>query len=139
MFEIATADAPVRDENDIKSALAAMAQQPNGALIVPPSATLAVHRALIIELAGHYRLPAVYPFRYFAAAGGLISYGVDQPDLFRQAAGYIDQILRGAKRPADLPVQSPRKFEMVINLKAAKAIGIEVPALLLTGADEVIE
>ena len=97
-----------------------------------------VHRELIIALAARYRLPAIYPFRYFPASGGLISYGVDTTDVFRRAAIYIDQILRGAN-PGELPVQAPVKFELVVNLKAAKALGIDVPPALLARADEVVE
>ena len=97
-----------------------------------------VHRELIIGLAAHHRLPAIYPFRIFSAEGGLISYGLDISEIYRQAAVYVDRILRGAQ-PSDLPVQAPNKFEMVINLKAAKALGLTVPPTLLARADEVIE
>ena len=95
-------------------------------------------RSAIIRLAARHRLPAVYPFRYYAAEGGLAAYGVDLPDQYRRAAGYVDRILKGAK-PADLPVQAPDKFELIINLKTAKALGIEISPLLLGRADEVIE
>jgi putative ABC transport system substrate-binding protein len=97
-----------------------------------------LHRDLIIALTAKHRLPAVYPFRFFVAAGGLMSYGIDRPDMFRQAASYVDRILRGEK-PADLPVQAPVKFETVLNLKTAKALGLDVPSTLLVRADEVIE
>jgi putative ABC transport system substrate-binding protein len=96
------------------------------------------HRDLIIALAARHRLPAVYPYRYFAASGGLLSYGSDVADIFRRAAGYVDRILKGAS-PGDLPVQAPTKYELVINLKTAKALDIEVPTMLLARADEVIE
>jgi putative ABC transport system substrate-binding protein len=104
----------------------------------PASGSAQRHRDLIITLAARHKLPAVYPFRYFAADGGLISYGPDQVDQYRQAAGYVDRILKGEK-PADLPVQAPTKYELVINLKTAKALGITVPLPLLARADEVIE
>ena len=114
------------------------ARAPNGGLIVTASPAVQLHHELIISLAARHKLPAVYPFRYFAAAGGLISYGPDQLDQYRQAAGYVDRILKGEK-PADLPVQAPTKYELVINLKTAKALGLAVPQTLLASADEVIE
>ena len=107
-------------------------------MIVTASPLARVHRNLIIALAARHRLPAVYPFRYFATGGGLISYGPDVADQYRRAAGYVDRILKGEK-PADLPVQAPTKYELVINLKTAKALGLEVPPTLLARADEVIE
>ena len=103
-----------------------------------PDVFTAVHRGPVIRLAARYRLPAVYPFRYFATSGGLMSYGVDLRDLYRRAASYVDRILKGAK-PADLPVQQPTKFELVVNLKTAKALGVTIPPFLLDSADEVIE
>jgi putative ABC transport system substrate-binding protein len=128
----------VRDADEIESAIAAFARSPNGGLIVTASTSAAIHRELISTLAARHRLPAVYSFRYFVMAGGLISYGPDSIDPYRRAAGYVDRILRGEK-PADLPVQAPTKYELVINLKTAKALGLEVPPTLLARADEVIE
>jgi putative ABC transport system substrate-binding protein len=128
----------VRDANEIESAIAAFARSPNGGLIVTGSTSAAIHRELITTLAARHRLPAVYAFRYFAMAGGLISYGPDTIDPYRLAAGYIDRILKGEK-PADLPVQSPTKYDLVINLKTARALDLEVPPTLLARADEVIE
>jgi putative tryptophan/tyrosine transport system substrate-binding protein len=128
----------VRDASEMERALATFAESPNGGLILTGSAWAIVHRDLIIALAARHRLPAVYYERYFAAAGGLISYGSDNVELFRLAAGYVDRILKGEK-PADLPVQHPTKYELVINLKTAKALGLTVPDTLLARADEVIE
>jgi putative ABC transport system substrate-binding protein len=128
----------VRDEGEIERALALFAQGPNGGLIVTGSPQAASHRDLIIALAARHRLPAVYYARYWAAAGGLISYGPDLLDPFRRAAGYVDRILKGEK-PGALPVQAPTKYELVINLKTAKALGLTVPQSLLARADEVIE
>src|SRR5262249_21975885 len=128
----------VRDAGEIERALAAFAGNPNGGLILTGSALAIVHRDLIIALAARHRLPAIYYERYFAAAGGLISYGSDSIEAFRLAAGYVDRILKGEK-PADLPVQAPTKYELVINLKTARALGLEVPPTLLARADEVIE
>jgi len=126
------------DAGEIERALAAFAGSPNGGLILTGSALAIVHRDLIIALAARYRLPAVYYERYFAAAGGLISYGANSVEHFRLGAGYVDRILKGEK-PADLPVQAPTKYETVINLKTAKALGLTVPDKLLATADEVIE
>jgi putative tryptophan/tyrosine transport system substrate-binding protein len=128
----------VRDAGEIERALAVFAGSPNGGLILTGSALAIVHRDLIIALAARHRLPAVYYERYFAAAGGLVSYGADVVDQFRLAAGYVDRILKGEK-PADLPVQAPTKYDLVINLKTAKAMGLTVPETLLARADEVIE
>jgi putative tryptophan/tyrosine transport system substrate-binding protein len=128
----------VSDAPEIERAIAAYARQPNGGLIVTASALAAVHRDLIVTLAARHKLPAVYSQRHYAAAGGLISYGADFIDQHRRAAGYVDRILKGEK-PADLPVQAPTKYELVINLKTAKALGLEVPPSLLARADEVIE
>jgi ABC-type uncharacterized transport system substrate-binding protein len=128
----------VRDAGEIERALTAFARGLNGGLIVTGTALAFVHRDLIISLANRHRLPAVYWHRRFVASGGLISYGPDTIDPFRRAAGYVDRILKGEK-PADLPVQAPTKYELVINLKTAQALGLEVPATLLARADEVIE
>jgi putative ABC transport system substrate-binding protein len=130
---------PVKnDAADVERAIESFARAPNGGLVVPPDITAVVHRDLIIALAARHRMPAVYFLRLFVAAGGLMSYGVDFVDLFRQAASYVDRILRGDK-PADLPVQAATKFETTVNLKTAKALGLTVPPGLLVAADEVIE
>jgi putative ABC transport system substrate-binding protein len=123
---------------EIERAVAAFARSPNGGLIVTASALAVAHRDLIIMLAAQNKLPVVYFERFFVTAAGLISYGPDQTDQYRRAAGYVDRILRGAK-PADLPVQAPTKYELIINLKTAKALGLEIPPTLLATADEVIE
>jgi len=128
----------MRDAPEIERAVAAFARAPNGGLIVTASGPAALHRDLIIALAARHKLPAVYYERTFVVAGGLISYGSDLIDQYRQAAGYVDRILKGEK-PADLPVQAPTKYELVINLKTAKALDLEVPPTLLARADEVIE
>ena len=128
----------VRDADEIERSVTAFARQPNGGLIVTPSAPAQLHRELIIKLAAQYHLPTVYPYRFYVADGGLISYGIDTVDGFRAAAGYVDRILKGEK-PGDLPVQAPTKYELVINLKTAKALGLDVPATLFARADEVIE
>jgi putative tryptophan/tyrosine transport system substrate-binding protein len=129
---------PVRSAAEIEPALATIARQGGNGLMGLPDPFTNAHRDLIVSLAARYRLPAIYIQRAFVAAGGLISYGIDVTDLFRRAAPYVDRILKGAK-PADLPVQQPTKFELAINLKAAKALGLEVPSSLLATADEVIE
>ena len=118
--------ADVRNAAEIERAINAFAQQPNGAVLVVPNALTILHRDLIIALAARHRLPAIYPYRLFVTSGGLISYGVDLPDLYRQAASYVDRILKGAK-PGDLPVQLASKFELVVNLRAAKALGLTIP------------
>jgi putative ABC transport system substrate-binding protein len=128
----------VRDAGEIERAVTAFARTANGGLILTASALAMVHRELIITLAARYKLPAVYYRRYFVISGGLISFGYIAVDLFRRAAGYVDRILKGEK-PANLPVQAPTKYELVINLKTAKALGITVPPSLLARADEVIE
>jgi len=127
----------VRDLGEIERRVAAFARLPNGGLIVTTGGT-GFHREAIIALALRHRLPAIYPFRYHAVAGGLISYGPDTHEPMRRAASYVDRILKGEK-PADLPVQNPTKYELIINLKTAKALGLEVPPMLLARADEVIE
>jgi ABC-type uncharacterized transport system substrate-binding protein len=135
---IAVTPINVRDASEMERALIAFAAAPNGGLIVTGSALARSHRDLIAALALRLRLPAVSYHRAFVTAGGLISYGIDQTDQYRRAAGYVGRILKGEK-PADLPVQQPTKFELVINLKTAKALGLEIPPMLLARADEVIE
>jgi putative ABC transport system substrate-binding protein len=127
-----------RDSEDIERGIASFARKPNGGLIVVVAAFATAHRDVIIALAGQHRLPAIYPYRYYVASGGLISYGPDTVDQYRQAAGYVDRILKGEK-PADLPVQAPKKYETVINLNTAKALGLTIPETLLATADEVIQ
>ena len=128
----------MRDGAEIERAVTAFARRPNGGLILTASALAAIHRDLVVSLAARYKLPAVYITRYFVAGGGLVSYGPDFVDQYRRAAEYVDRILKGEK-PADLPVEQPTKFELVINLKTAKALGLDVPETLLARADEVIE
>jgi putative ABC transport system substrate-binding protein len=118
--------------------LDALAREPGGGFVVLPDTFTGMHRDQIVSLAARYRLPAVYPFRWFAEIGGLLSYGIDSDDMFRRAASYVDRILKGAK-PADLPVEAPTKYELLINLKTAKALGLTIPTTLLATADEVIE
>src|SRR5215813_15458870 len=128
----------VRNRSDIENAVTDFARFPKGGLIVTGSAPAAAHRDLIITLAGRHRLPAIYPFRYFAHSGGLLSYGPTTIDPYMRAAGYVDRILKGEK-PADLPVQAPTKYELVINMRTAKALGLNMPRTFLAAADEVIE
>ena len=130
--------APLRDSNEIEAAMAQWGREPNYGLIVLPDPATNAHRKLINALAARHRLPVIHALRAAAAEGGLMSYGADLPDLFRQAAAYADRILKGDK-PADLPVQLPTKFELAINLKTAKALGLTVPNTLFVAADEVIE
>jgi putative ABC transport system substrate-binding protein len=137
-FGVAVRAAPVSDDADAEAITAGLAREGRSGLVVVPSAFTVVHRDLIVALAARYHLPTVYAFRLFAEVGGLMSYGIDQPDLFRRTASYVDRILKGAK-PADLPVQRPTKFDLVINLKTAKALGITLAPSLLATADEVIE
>jgi putative ABC transport system substrate-binding protein len=137
-FAVEPITAPVTDAAEIESALAAIWREPGGALIVMPDAFTTVHRAAIIALAAQHRFPAIYPYRYEVADGGLMSYGVDTVNLLRRAASYVDRILKGEKAN-DLAVEAPVKFDLVINLKTAKALGLDVPGKLLALADEVIE
>jgi len=137
-FGVELSPVDVRDADAIERGLAAFARGSNDGLILTASPTSDLHRDLVIALAARHRLPTVYPFRYFVIDGGLICYGPDRLESYRRAAGYVDRILKGEK-PADLPVQSPTKYEVVINLKTAKALGLDVPPTVLTRADEVIE
>jgi len=137
-FAVEAISTPVRDISELEAVIAAQAREPNSGLIAMPDSFMDAHRIEITSLATRYRLPAVYPFRFFAEVGGLLSYGVDRTDNFRRAAMYVDRILRGEK-PAELPVQAPIKFELVVNLKTAKAIGLDVPLDLQQLADEIIE
>jgi putative ABC transport system substrate-binding protein len=130
--------ASLRGTADIEGAIDEFARQPDGALVVLPSAPAILHRDLIISLAARHRLPAVYPYRFFASSGGFMSYGIDLADTYRRAASYIDLILKGAK-PGELPVQLSAKFELVVNLKTGKALGLTIPEPFLQRADEVIE
>ena len=137
-FAIDVVPVSLRDADEMERGIDAFAREPHGGLIVTPTGLAIVRRDLVISLAARHALPAIYPFRYFATGGGLLSYGPDVVDQYRQAAGYIDRILRGAK-PADLPVQQSSKIEMVINLKTSKALGLPIPQPLLSRADDVIE
>jgi putative tryptophan/tyrosine transport system substrate-binding protein len=130
--------AVVHDAGEIERAMSALAQEPNGGLILPPDGRTSANGDLIVALAAKHRLPAVYSARPYVVGGGLMSYGADRHDIFRRAASYVDRILRGEK-PSDLPVQAPTKFELVINLKTAKTLGLDVSPALLTRADEVVE
>jgi putative ABC transport system substrate-binding protein len=128
----------VRNAGDIERSLNNLAREPNGGLIVMPDIITNINRELIARLAGQHRLPAIYPYRMFVASGGLVSYGIDRVEIVRRAASYVDRILRGDK-PGDLPVQAPTKFELIVNLKTARALGLTIPESFLTRADEVIE
>jgi putative ABC transport system substrate-binding protein len=130
--------APVHDTSELESVVAGQAREPNSGIVVIPDAFTSVHRAEVTSLAARYRLPAIYPYRQFAELGGLLSYGFDRLDNWRRAPGYVDRILKGEK-PGDLPVQAPTQYELVINLKTAKALGLDVPWILQQRADEVIE
>jgi putative tryptophan/tyrosine transport system substrate-binding protein len=135
---IEVSDISAEDGNQTERGIAAFANRPNGGLIVLPHPVNFKLRALLVDLTARLRLPAIYPFRYFASSGGLMSYGFDQVEQWRGAAGYVDRILRGTK-PADLPVQAPTKYELVINMKTARTLGLTIPQSLLATADEVIE
>jgi putative ABC transport system substrate-binding protein len=137
-FAVEAIAAPVRDRSELETVFAAQAREPNGGLIVMPDSFLTAHREEITSLAARYRLPVVYPYRFFAELGGLLFYGIDLRDNFRRAATYADRILKGEK-PGELPIQQPTKFQLVINLKTAKALGLDVPWFLQQSADEVIE
>jgi putative ABC transport system substrate-binding protein len=137
-FAVELSPVGVRDAGEIERGVSALARAPNGGVIVTGSPLTGVHRDLIIALAARHRLPAVYGFRYFVTSGGLISYGPHIVDQYRRAAAYVDRVLKGEK-PADLPVQEPTKYELAINLKTAKALGLEIPSSVLARADEVIE
>jgi putative ABC transport system substrate-binding protein len=137
MFVQATLS-PVRSAEEIERTITALGREPGGGLIILPSAPITSHRAQIIELAARHRVPAIFPFVSYAREGGLAAYGVDVNDLFRRAASYVDRVLKG-ERPADLPVQAPTRFALVINLKTARALALEIPPTLLARADEVIE
>ena len=137
-FGVELSPVGVRDAGEIERTIAAFAQSSNAGMIVTPSTSAAIHRDLIVMLAARHRLPAVYSFRYFATTGGLLSYGPDPIDMYRRAASYVDRILKGEK-PADLPVQTPTKYQLVVNLKTAKALGLDIPTSILARADEVIE
>ena len=130
--------APVHSDAEIETAIMALGHEPGGGLVIMPDAWMNVHRAAIIMAAARNNVPAVYPQSLYVREGGLLSYGADREDQWRRAASYVDRILRGAK-PGDLPVQFPTKFEMVVNLKAAKALGLTVPQSILLRADEIIE
>jgi putative ABC transport system substrate-binding protein len=129
---------PIRHAGTIENAIEAFAREMNPGLLVLPDVTTTLHEELIVKLAAQHRLPAIYPWRHFVTAGGLMCYAVDLPDLWRRSASYVDRMLKGEK-PTDLPVQVPTKYQLVLNLKIAKAIGLDVPATLLARADEVIE
>jgi putative ABC transport system substrate-binding protein len=129
---------PVREMTEVERSLAAFAAEPNGGLLVPPDIFNTTHRQEIIALAARHRLPAIYPYRYYVASGGLVSYGVELLELWRRAAEYVDRILKGA-RPGDLPIAQPNKFQLIVNLKTAKALGLAIPETFLLRADEVIE
>jgi ABC-type uncharacterized transport system substrate-binding protein len=137
-FAVTATAAPAEDAGALERGVGSFARMPNGGLIVLPDVSTVQHRELIVALAARHRLPAIYPYRFYAVSGGLISYGTDVADVFRRAASYVDRILKG-ERPGDLPVQAPSKFETVVNMKTAKALGLDTSPMLLARADEVIE
>jgi putative ABC transport system substrate-binding protein len=137
-FAVHAIVASVRERSELESVIATLAREPNGGLVVMTDSFMSAHRVEIISLAARYRLPAVYPYRFFTEDGGLLAFGNDQIDSFRRAATYVDRILKGTK-PSELPVQAPAKFELVINLKTAKALGLNIPMALQQRADELIE
>jgi putative tryptophan/tyrosine transport system substrate-binding protein len=137
-FGVTLSSVAVRNLAEVEGAIENLVDKPNGGLLVIPGATTQIHRDLIIGLTGRHQVPAVYPYRFYVESGGLASYGIDRHDLYRRAASYIDRILRG-EAPGDLPVQQATKFELVINLKTARALGLDIPVALLARTDEVIE
>jgi putative tryptophan/tyrosine transport system substrate-binding protein len=137
-FSVSPIAAAVRDPADVDRVFDALAREPSGGLMVLPDISMTNYRERIIALAARHRVPAIYPFRFFAESGGLMSYGTDVAEVFRRVAGYVDRILKGTS-PGELPIQAPNKYELVINLKTAKALDLEVPPTLLARADEVIE
>ena len=137
-MQMTVTGAGIRSSREIDAAIELFAGEPNGGLVVQPDRLTRLFRDSIAASAERHRLPAVYPFRYFVRSGGLVSYGVDVPDMYRRAAAYVDRILRGAN-PAELPVQNPVKYELVINVRAARTLGLQIPPTLLARADEVIE
>lgn len=137
-YKVELKSARLSDAADIERTISSFANEPNGGLILTPEPIATVQLELFVALAAHYRLPAIYPYRYFVTSGGLVSYGIDNLDLFKKAASYVDRILKGEK-PGDLPVQAPTKFELVINVKTAEALGLTIPQTLRAVADEVIE
>jgi putative ABC transport system substrate-binding protein len=137
-YKVAVSSAGIHNANEVERAVTTFAEEPNGGLIALPNPISGTHRALIAELAIRHRMPTIAPFRNMVASGVLASYGIDVLDLYRRAAEYIDRILKGEK-PGELPVQGPTKFELIINLKTAKALGLDIPPLLLARADEVTE
>jgi putative ABC transport system substrate-binding protein len=137
-FSVVPIGAAVRNPDDVDRVFDALAREPNGGLMVLPDISMTNYREAIIALAARHRVPAIYPYRYFAVSGGLMSYGTDVEEVFRRAAGYVDRILKGTS-PGELPIQAPTKYELVFNLKTARALGLDVPPTLVARADEVIE